>query len=298
MAFDIGQMTRAGIEQGILVRTLPDERPHLGRVFKVEVAFSFIQAFSSTLGCKCIYVFATFQNFTSHETLSKKKNLWLSLCGHLIKRWSLRILPPEFVLSVAHLWFPWLFRGLAKRQGGLGATETLFPAIFATISCNICLVSCAKQMATRIGVFGGGRKEMLSWLNEGRFTQYNDGWTHGFTADVYLKKPGKYCFRRTEGFICRYTYPLQPLVPHMRAPAICCITFILFLSKNVEKCTTAISLTLAVFVCCLRKRNTNILVHFNTQHLKLNYVFLYISWCWPSYCLIIFVLYNQINKWN
>lgn len=63
-----------------------------------------------------------------------------------------------------------------------------------------------------IGVFGGGRKEMLSLLNEGRFTQYNEGWTHGFTADVYLKRPGKYCFG-TEGFICRYTYPLQPLAP-------------------------------------------------------------------------------------
>ena len=63
-----------------------------------------------------------------------------------------------------------------------------------------------------IGVFGGGRKEMLSLLNEGRFTQYNEGWTHGFTADVYLKRPGKYCFG-TEGFICRYTYPLQPLPP-------------------------------------------------------------------------------------
>lgn len=55
-------------------------------------------------------------------------------------------------------------------------------------------------------------KEMLSLLNEGRFTQYNEGWTHGFTADVYLKRLGKYCFG-TEGFIYRYTYPLQPLAP-------------------------------------------------------------------------------------
>lgn len=38
-----------------------------------------------------------------------------------------------------------------------------------------------------IGVFGGGIKEIASKLNEGSFTQYNEGWTHGFTADGYLK---------------------------------------------------------------------------------------------------------------
>lgn len=91
-------------------------------------------------------------------------------------------------------------------------TKTFVSSYIATINSSILLVSCAERMGMWIGVFGGGRKEMLSGLNEGRFTQHNEGWTHGFTADVYLKRPGKYCFG-TEGFICRYTYPLQPLPP-------------------------------------------------------------------------------------
>lgn len=73
---------------------------------------------------------------------------------------------------------------------------------------------------------------MLSWrLNEGRFTQNNDGWTRGFTADVYLKRDGKYSFG-TEGVICRYTYhppphtPTATAGPHMRAAAICSIAFL------------------------------------------------------------------------
>lgn len=70
----------------------------------------------------------------------------------------------------------------------------------------------AERTVMCIGVFVGGIKEILSQVNEGRFTQYNDGWTHGFTADIHLKGPDKYSFR-TEGFICRYTYPLQPLPP-------------------------------------------------------------------------------------
>lgn len=60
-------------------------------------------------------------------------------------------------------------------------------------------------------------KEILSRrLNEGRFMQNNDGWTRGFTADVYLKRDGKYSFG-TEGVICRYTYhppPLHHTPPH------------------------------------------------------------------------------------
>lgn len=80
-------------------------------------------------------------------------------------------------------------------------------------------------------------KEMLSRrLNEGRFTQNNDGWTRGFTADVYLKRDGKYSFG-TEGVICRYTYhsppaphhqhtPTATAGPHMRAAAICSIAFL------------------------------------------------------------------------
>lgn len=91
-------------------------------------------------------------------------------------------------------------------------TKTFVSSYAATINSDILLVTCAERMGMWIGVFGGGRKKMLSWLNEGRFTQYNEGWTHGFTADVYLKRPGKYCFG-TEDFICRYTYPLQPLPP-------------------------------------------------------------------------------------
>ena len=42
-------------------------------------------------------------------------------------------------------------------------------------------------MAVWIGVFGGEIKEMLSRLNEGRFTRYNEGWTHVFMVDAYLK---------------------------------------------------------------------------------------------------------------
>lgn len=70
----------------------------------------------------------------------------------------------------------------------------------------------AEQTLRWIGAFVSRIKEMLSQVNEGRFTQYNDGWTHGFTADMHLKGPGKYSFR-TEGFICRYTYPLHPPAP-------------------------------------------------------------------------------------
>lgn len=80
-------------------------------------------------------------------------------------------------------------------------------------------------------------KEILSRrLNEGRFMQNNDGWTRGFTADVYLKRDGKYSFG-TEGVICRYTYhpppsttphhtPTATAGPHMRAAAICSIAFL------------------------------------------------------------------------
>lgn len=127
----------------------------------------------------------------------------------------LHAFPPDFVSSVWAPLIPWLFRGLSKTTRGVSEkdrTKTFVSSYIATINGNILLVSCAEQMGMWIGVFGGGRKEMLSLLNEGRFTQYNEGWTHGFTADVYLKRPRKYCFG-TEGFICRYTYPLQPLAP-------------------------------------------------------------------------------------
>lgn len=102
-------------------------------------------------------------------------------------------------------------------RGGLGETDPeqrhLFPATPPpSMATSRLLARVQSEWGAWIGVFGGGRKEMLSLLNEGRFTQYNEGWTHGFTADVYLKRPGKYCFG-TEGFICRYTYPLQPLPP-------------------------------------------------------------------------------------
>lgn len=118
-------------------------------------------------------------------------------------------------------------------------TKTFVSSYIATINGNILLVSCAEQMGMWIGVFGGGRKEMLSKLNEGRFTQYNEGWTHGFTADVYLKRPGKYCFG-TEGFICRYTYPLQPLAPTWGPDlSLGSLLFLFFLSERVEKCETS-----------------------------------------------------------
>lgn len=119
-------------------------------------------------------------------------------------------------------------------------TKTFVSSYIATINGNILLVSCAERMGMWIGVFGGGIKEMLSKLNEGRFTQYNEGWTHGFTADVYLKRPGKYCFG-TEGFICRYTYPLQPLAPtwgpELSSGSLLFLFF--FLSERVEKCETS-----------------------------------------------------------
>lgn len=119
------------------------------------------------------------------------------------------------VVSLSTFLISRLFRGLSKTTGGVSEkdwTKAFVSSYFATINGNILLASCAERMAMWMGVFGGGRKKMLSGLNEGRFTQYNEGWTHGFTADVYLKRPGKYCFG-TEGFICRYTYPLQPLAP-------------------------------------------------------------------------------------
>lgn len=114
-----------------------------------------------------------------------------------------------------HLLISRLFRGLSQTTGGVSEkdwTKTFVSSYFTTINGNILLASCAERMGMWIGVFGGGRKKMLSGLNEGRFTQYNEGRTQGFTADAYLKRPGKYCFG-TEGFICRYTYPLQPLAP-------------------------------------------------------------------------------------
>lgn len=115
------------------------------------------------------------------------------------------------------------------------------------------LVTPSARWRWRGGGGGGGwgyleveEKEMLSRrLNEGRFTQNNDGWTRGFTADVYLKRDGKYSFG-TEGVICRYTYhpptpdhhrhhhtPTATTGPHMRAAAICSIAF-LFCLKGGE----------------------------------------------------------------
>lgn len=38
-----------------------------------------------------------------------------------------------------------------------------------------------------MGVCGGEIKPMVSWVNEGRFTQNNEGQTHFFILDVYLK---------------------------------------------------------------------------------------------------------------
>ena len=110
------------------------------------------------------------------------------------------------------------FQVCHKTPGGVSEKPTheqrhLFPATLPpSMATSRLLARVQSEWGAWIGVFGGGRKEMLSLLNEGRFTQYNEGWTHGFTADVYLKRPGKYCFG-TEGFICRYTYPLQPLPP-------------------------------------------------------------------------------------
>lgn len=102
----------------------------------------------------------------------------------------LQIFPPDYLSSVWAPLIPWLFRGLSKTTGGVSEkdwTKTFVSSYIATINGNILLVSCAERMEIWIGVFGGGRKEMLSLLNEGGFTQYNEGWTHGFTADVYLK---------------------------------------------------------------------------------------------------------------
>lgn len=145
-----------------------------------------------------------------------------------------------------HLWFPGSFEVCHKRPGGSRRkTEQrhLFPAILPPSMAKSCLLAVAERMEMWIGVFGGGRKEMLSLLNEGGFTQYNEGWTHGFTADVYLKRPGKYCFG-TEGFICRYTYPLQPPAPTWGpelslGSLLFFFLFFYFLSERVEKCETS-----------------------------------------------------------
>lgn len=153
----------------------------------------------------------------SHET---EHLLWLRLkrshLSHLlIGRGSFASLPTWLcVVSLSTFDSVTLSRVATNDWGGLG--ERLNKDIcfqlychhhWQHLACELC-----RANGNGIGVFGGGRKEMLSQLNEGRFTQNNEGWTHGFTADVYLKRPGKYCFG-TEGFICRYTYPLQPLAP-------------------------------------------------------------------------------------
>lgn len=136
-------------------------------------------------------------------------------------------------------------------RGGLGETDPeqrhLFPATPPpSMATSRLLARVQSEWGAWIGVFGGGRKEMLSLLNEGRFTQYNEGWTHGFTADVYLKRPGKYCFG-TEGFICRYTYPLQPLPPtwgpELSAGSLLFLFFFLFFFLSIwklwKKCETS-----------------------------------------------------------
>lgn len=111
---------------------------------------------------------------------------------------------------------PRLCRGLWRRTGGSGEKEGNKGVCFQ-LSCphhsNICLVSGAERMGRWMWVFGGGRKEMLSPLNEGRFTQYNEGWTHGFTADVYLKRPGKYCFG-TDALSADIHIPCNHWPPH------------------------------------------------------------------------------------
>lgn len=123
----------------------------------------------------------------------------------------------DFVLS---LWFHHSFEVSHKKKkkgegGGMcSCAERLNKDICFHLFCHHHRqhLARAEQTVTWIGVFVGRIKEMLSQVNEGRFTQYNDGWTHGFTADMHLKGSGKYSFR-TEGFICRYTYPLQPPAP-------------------------------------------------------------------------------------
>lgn len=147
-----------------------------------------------------------------------------------------------------------LFPGLSHKTTGGVSEKTdpeqrhLFPATPPpSMATSRLLARVQSEWGAWIGVFGGGRKEMLSLLNEGRFTQYNEGWTHGFTADVYLKRPGKYCFG-TEGFICRYTYPLQPLPPtwgpELSAGSLLFLFFFLFLFflsiwKLWKKCETS-----------------------------------------------------------
>lgn len=125
----------------------------------------------------------------------------------------------SFWLCVVSL-IPPFFWGVSqkKKKGGRGGmcscAERLNKDICFHLFCHHHRqhLARAEQTVTWIGVFVGRIKEMLSQVNEGRFTQYNDGWTHGFTADMHLKGSGKYSFR-TEGFICRYTYPLQPPAP-------------------------------------------------------------------------------------
>lgn len=148
--------------------------------------------------------------------------------------WFISVVSAHLPTRLRHLL---LFPGFVRRESE--KKRYLFPSNIATINGSILLVSCAQRMGMRIGVFGGGRKEMLSLPNEGRFTQYNEGWTHGFTADVYLKRPGKYCFG-TEGFICRYTYPLQALAPTW-GPELSAgsLLFFFFIWKDGKKCQTS-----------------------------------------------------------
>lgn len=160
----------------------------------------------------------------------------------LIGRWSFASLPTWLCIVCLSTFDCLALSRFVTNDWGVSEkarTKTFVSSYIATINGNISLVSCAERMGMWIGVFGGGRKEMLSLLNEGRFTQYNEGWTHGFTADVYLKRPGKYCFG-TEGFICRYTYPLQPLAPTWGPElSLGSLLFLLFLSERVEKCETS-----------------------------------------------------------
>lgn len=120
---------------------------------------------------------------------------------------------------VSSLWFHHSFevshkKGVGGRGVGGSCGEGLNKGVCFHLYCHHHQqhLGRAERTVMCIGVFVGGIKEILSQVNEGRFTQYNDGWTHGFTADIHLKGPDKYSFR-TEGFICRYTYPLQPLAP-------------------------------------------------------------------------------------
>lgn len=180
----------------------------------------------------------------------KKKKKKLRPSDVLKKTFSYHVVPPDFVSC---LWAPFDSVTLSKgSQGKKKKTTTvgvcgwgkkylkkkkkkLNKDICFQLRCHhrrqhLGLVTPSARRWWRGGGGGGGwgyleveEKEMLSRrLNEGRFTQNNDGWTRGFTADVYLKRDGKYSFG-TEGVICRYTYqpphpsphtpPLQPLAP-------------------------------------------------------------------------------------